>query len=109
MNITEEDVEKALHYLATSAHDHAYWKGQVTVKEYAIKIKESIEFLGVESGTQEYKKSKARSSISYKKATEEYEEAIVKFTEINSLRRAAEMKISVYQSNVKAYQQGLHI
>lgn len=109
MNISETDVEKAVHYLASSAKEYAYWKGRVIATEYLIKIAEAKSFLDVDNGTQEYKKSMARSSTEYKKAVEDYEEAMIKYTELQSFRKSAEMKISVYQSSVKANAQGLHL
>lgn len=107
MNITDEDIERALFYLRDSAKDYAFWRGRMIATEYLIKIHEANEFLAVESGTQEYKKSKARASEAYKRAIEEYEEATAKYTEIQALRKAADARISSWQSHVKSKSQGL--
>lgn len=109
MNISEEQVEKALDYLRDSYKEFAFWKGRVTQSEYLIKIAEAKEYLVVDKGTQEQKKSLARASEAYTEAVNNYEEATVKFTEIYSLRRAAELKISVFQSGIKAANQGLNL
>lgn len=109
MNITEDQIERALNYLRDSAEEYAYWKGRMAETEYLIKIAEAKQFLLQDSGTQEYKKSQARASIEYQEAIDNHTEAVVKYTEINSLRKAAEMKISWAQSKIKADHQGINI
>jgi hypothetical protein len=109
MNITEDDVERALNYLRDTAKDYAMWRGRMLATEYLIKMTEAKEFLDVETGAQEYKKNVARASAAYKKAVDEHEEATVRYTELQSLRKAAELKISAYQSLVKSHSQGLNI
>jgi len=107
MNISEEDVERALDYLLKSSKEYAFWRGRMIATEYLVKTNEAIEFLNVETGAQEFKKSKARASEAYKRAVEEHEEAVVKYTELQSLRKAAEARISVFQTGIKAKSQGL--
>lgn len=107
MNITESQIEKALDYLRDSAEEYAFWRGRMIATEYLIKIYEAKEFLEVETGAQEYKKSVARASESYKEAVDQHEEAVVKYTELQSLRKAAEAKISSWQSHVKAKSMGV--
>lgn len=109
MNITEEQVERALFYLRDSAEDFAHWKSRVEETEYLIRIAEAKAFLEVETGAQEYKKSVARASIEYHNAVENYTEAVLNFTKLQANRKASELAISVYQSSVKAGSQGIHI
>ena len=105
--ITEEHVEKALDFLARTAKEYAELKGQVGIFEYKLKIIEASEYLEVETGTQEYKKSAARNSKEYSEAVETYKDELERFTYLQSMRKTAEMKISVWQSIQKSKSQGV--
>jgi len=109
MNITEQQIEKALDYLRDSAEEYAYWKGRVAETEYLIKIAEAKAFLLEDKGTQEFKKSQARSSAEYQQSVDDHTEAMIKYTELQSLRKAAEMKISWAQSKIKSDMMGIHL
>lgn len=98
-------IEESLEYLAESADDYALWRGRMLALEYLLKVAEAEGYLG-STGTQETRKSAARISQKYKDMIEDYEEAVVKYTEIQSKRKSAELSISWAQSKIKADGQG---
>jgi hypothetical protein len=104
--ITEEEVEKALEYLRDSSKEYGKWKSRVEALDYRIKTAEGIAYLEAE-GTQEHRKSQARCSEEYLKLVDEFEEAVYHATTIASYRKAAELKCSVFQTEVKALGQGI--
>ena len=74
-----------------------------------MKIVESVEFLKCTQGSVDYKKAVARSSPDYLKAVDDLEESAVESTRLYALRKTAEAKISAYQSQIKAHNQGLNL
>lgn len=105
--ISEEDVEKALDYLRNSAKSYAQAKASARSCEYRLKAVEASEFLQVESGSVDYKKSVARASEAYKQLVKEYEEVELEALTIEAYRQAAALKIGWAQSMIKAHSQGI--
>jgi hypothetical protein len=105
--IDEQSVERALDYLTKSAVEYAKAKGRARALAFRLKVGESEEYLKVEGGSQEYKKSVARSSDAYKELVDEYENAEIEALTIEAYREAAALKIGSWQSIVKAKSQGL--
>lgn len=105
--IDEASIERALDYLTKSAVEYAQAKGRARALAFRLKVGESEEYLKVDSGSQEYRKSVARASDAYKSLVDEYEEAEIEALTIEAYREAASMKISSWQSMVKAKSQGL--
>lgn len=104
--ITNIDVEKALDYLIKTSNDYAKWKSRAKMLEYKLKVIEAQESLEVETGSQEYKKNMARVSDNYKKCLEDFEEANFEYLKLESLRRAADLKVSYAQTVMRANMQG---
>lgn len=107
MSYSEEDIERALNYLVESAKPYAQAKSRAKALEFRLKISEASEFLEVESGSVEYKKSVARASEAYKALVDEYEETETEAMTLEAYRQAATLKISYWQSTVKAKGQGI--
>lgn len=106
---TEEDIERAIDYLTNSASKYARAKGRARSLLFRLKAVEADEFLKVETGSQDYKKSVARASEAYKKMIDEYEEAEIECLTIEAYREAATAKITWAQSAMKAKAQGLYL
>lgn len=107
MIVTEKQVEDALEVLSETEDEFSQMKSQSTIFDYKIKVIEASEYLSVENGTQEYKKSCARASKRYEDAVEEHEHVLERFTLLQSKRKTAETLISVWQSQQKSKSQGL--
>lgn len=107
--ITSDRVEKALSYLRDTSESYAKWKSRAKMLEYKLKIVEAQEALEVETGSQEYKKNMARVSESYKQCLADFEEANVEYIKLESMRRAADLTVSYFQTAVRANGQGMII
>lgn len=96
--ITEEEVEKALRYLAKSAEDYAKWKSRVKFLELHRKSVRAAEILGANGSTNAENKERGEASQAYKDILIEYKEAVYEFTLLDAYRRAAETKIAAWQT-----------
>lgn len=95
--ITEKRVEEALTYLARTDDDFGTLKGLVDGIEYRIKVAEAAAYLKSE-GTQDHRKSQARTDETYKQLIEEYENNKIEFLTIGANRRRQELVIEVWKT-----------
>ena len=96
--ISEEEVEKAVHYLAESAKDFAGWKSRVEFLKSHKKSVRSAEVLGGKGSTMTENVHIGEASQAYKDILIKYEEAVYEFTLIDAYRKAAEARIEVWRT-----------
>lgn len=96
--ITEDEVEKALHYLSSSAKDYARWKARMKHLELHRKSVRAAEILNAKGNTISENTQKGEASEAYKNILMEYEDAVYEFTLIDAYRKAAEAKIEAWRT-----------
>lgn len=106
MNITEEQVEKCLDFLRDTAEEYAAWKSAEKYYTNKIKSVEATKFLEQSTGAVESRRLHARASDEYKQCLEDLREASYNAELLEARRSAAELKISYWQSAVKANRAG---
>ena len=97
MNISDDEVEKALRYLATSAADYSKARGLVVWLEGSQRIIEAEAFSRM-TGTMDERKSQSRITPEYKENLDKYRDAVCACEHIRALRDAAETRIRVWQT-----------
>ena len=96
--ISDDEVEKALHYLAESAKDYAKWRGRMKFLEVHRKSIRAAEILKATGKTMAENTQRGEASTAYKNILIEYHEAVYEFELINAYRHAAETKIELYRT-----------
>lgn len=97
MSISQDEVEKALDYLATSAKGYAEAKGRRVWLEERRKIVKAAAFSQAE-GTAGERESTAYTSGDYKQCVDDLRDAVVAEETARAWRVAAEAKIEVWRS-----------
>lgn len=96
--ISDEDVEKALLYLATSVKSHAEWKSKMKWLEHRRKSIKAIVSLRQKGKSQSENTTRAEASKDYQGCLEEYKTAVYEFCLIDGYRKAAELKVEVWRT-----------
>lgn len=96
--ISDDEVEKAVHYLAESAKDYAKWRGRMKFLEQHRKSIRAAEVLRATGKTMAENTTRGEASTAYKNILIEYHEAVYEFELINAYRHAAETKIEVWRT-----------
>jgi len=96
--ITEEEVERAINYLAASSEDFAKWKGRMKFLELHRKSVRAAETLHASGKSMAENKERGEASTAYKNILIEYHEAVYEFELINAYRNAAEAKIEAWRT-----------
>lgn len=104
--ISDEEVEKALHYLAESAKDYAKWRGRMKFLESHKKSVRAAEVLRATGKTISENATRGEASAAYKNILIEYHEAVYEFELINAYRHAAEIKIELYRTIAASNRRG---
>ena len=97
MSISQDEVEKALDYLATSAKTYAEAKGRRVWLEEKRKIIKAQAF-SLAEGTKDERESAAYQSGDYKQCVEDLRDAVVAEETSRAWRTAAEAKIEVFRT-----------
>lgn len=97
MSITQDDVEKALDYLATSAKSFAEAKGRRVWLEERRKIVKAAAFSQA-GGTVGERESTAYLSDDYKQCVDDLRDAVVAEETMRAYRVAAEARVEVWRS-----------
>lgn len=103
--ISEERLEKALTFLATTDERSADLKGQVARKEYGAKLARSKIYL-VSEGSVEARKAKAEVSVEVEQAEDELAQAIVEHEKVKAKRATEELIVEVWRSVEASRRQG---
>lgn len=96
--ITDEDVEKAIQYLAKSAKPYSEWKARMKYLELHRKSVRAIESLNQTGKSMAENNTKAEASEAYANILNEYAEAVEEFTLLDAYRNAAETKIEAWRT-----------
>jgi len=96
--ITDEEVEKAVHYLVESAKDYAKWKARMRFLEVHRKSIRAAEILRATGKTIAENTQRGEASTAYKNILTEYHEAVYEYELINAYRNAAEIKVELWRS-----------
>lgn len=96
--ITEDEVEKALHYLSSSVKDYAQWKSRMKYLEYHRKSVRAACILRATGKTMAENTQRGEAADDYKQALLDYKDAIYEFTLIDAYRHAAEAKIEAWRT-----------
>lgn len=96
--ISEEEVEKAIRYLAKSAEDYAKWKARMKYLEHHRKSVRAAAILKATGKTISENTIRGENSEEYKESLKEYEEAVYEFTLLDAYRNAAETKIEAWRT-----------
>jgi histone H3/H4 len=96
--ISDEEIEKAVHYLAESAKDYAKWKSRMKYLESHRKSIRSAEVLRANGKTISENIHRGEASEAYNEILKEYEEAVYEFTLLDAYRHAAEAKIEAWRT-----------
>ena len=97
-----DDVEKCIEYLGHTAEEIARWKSAEKFYMYNLKHIEAKAYLTSEAKTIEAKKQEARASEEFVEALDKYKDSVYHAEMLESKREAARLKISLYQSRLKA-------
>lgn len=100
--ITDERVEKALHYLLETAEEYAQARTSERFYEAQLKRIEAQKFLEQQTGAVEAKRLAARASDEYGECLENYREAKYNSELLGARRDAAQLTISWAQSERRA-------
>jgi hypothetical protein len=95
--VSEEEVEKAINYLSSSAKDYARWKSRMKFLELHRKSIRAAEILSAKGNTISENTQKGEASEAYKKILMDYEDAVYEFTLIDAYRNAAEAKVEAWK------------
>ncbi len=92
MKLSDERVEKAMHFLAETDLEFATWRGMVLRTEYMADVAESMVYKSIQEGSVEDRKRTAKIAPETQKAMSEHFEAVVKFESLKA-RRAREVLV----------------
>lgn len=104
--ITDEEVEKAIHYLAESAKPFAEWKARMKYLDHNRKAVKAAESLRQKGKSMTENNTRAEASEVYKQALMDYKEAVEEFTLIEAYRFAAETKIATWRTISSSLRRG---
>lgn len=96
--LSDENIERAVMFLANSAKEYAEARGMRVWLEHKLKTEKSAAFLSVSEGAMAEREARAYVSDSYRNATDALKDAIVVEEKLRALRAAAEAKIEVWRS-----------
>ncbi len=96
--ISDEEVEKAVGYLAQSAKPYAQWKARMKFLEQYRKSVRAEQTLNAKGKSMAENKEIGEASEEYKQILKEYKEAVYEYELINAYRHAAETKIECWRS-----------
>ena len=103
--ITDDKMESALEYLATTDKSWAQAKAAVEAMNYARKsIRAEIKL--EKEGANNMREDIAEASETYKKACRDHTDAIYEFALIDARRKSAELRIEVWRSQNASRRRG---
>lgn len=96
--VSEEEVDKALHFLALSAIELGRVKTRAVKAEHMVKHIEALLSMASDEKSAEARKADARTSNKYLEAINEEAEAAGELAKLYALRQAAELRIEAWRS-----------
>lgn len=98
MQISDEQVEKAMAYLAETDLEFANWRAAVLRTEYLAEVAESMVYKSIQKGSVEDKKRTAKVAPETQKAQEEHFKAVVGFRTVEARRARAVLLIECWRT-----------
>lgn len=95
--ISEDRMETALNFLATTDSEYAQWCGQVMRSEFMLEAAESTAYAMLDGSVEDRKKA-AKLAEPVKKAQEDHVQAVVARETLRAQRKRAELTIEVWRS-----------
>lgn len=105
--ISDERLDKAMQYLATTDTEFAEWRGAVLRTEYLADVAESLAYkaLGSEGSVEDRKKA-AKASEQVQKAMDEHIKAVVAFETLKARRQREVLVVELWRSTNANRRQG---
>lgn len=103
--VTEQRVDAALSYLATTDRECAAWKGTVLRTEHMAKVAEALAYKSLE-GSVEDRKQGARLDENVKKAWDEHFNAVVQYETVRARREREALIVDLYRTESANRRQG---
>lgn len=104
--ITDDDVEKAILYLANSAKDYAETKALMKHLEVYRKSIRASEVLKATGKTMTENNTRGEASEAYKEILSRYKDSVAAFTLIDAYRNVAELKVEVFRTQEASKRRG---
>lgn len=101
--VTDEEMERALHFLAQNATEIGAARQQMLEKEALLKRTEAMGFLSSKEKTESAKKADSRASEKWMEASTEAAIAAGEFQKQQALREAASARIEAWRSESANY------
>lgn len=104
--VSEEQVENALKYLASTDEQVAQLKGHMKAAEHLLKVGKAMAFLKADGNNAE-REAAALTSDEYAGLVEELENAVADYETIHNKRERAVLTIEVWRSENASRRQGM--
>lgn len=104
--VTEDRVDRALQYLATTDHECASWKSTVLRTEYMAKVAESLAFKAAEGSSAEERKQLSRLAPEVQKAWDEHFTAVKEYETVRARREREALIVDLYRTESANRRQG---
>lgn len=104
--ITEDEVERAIHYLAGSVENYAKWKSRMKYLDKHRKSVRAMCILRQKGKTISENTIRGEAAQEYQDVLAEYEEAVREYTLIEAYRNAAEVKVEVWRTITASNRRG---
>lgn len=104
--ISEDEVERAVNYLSSSAENYAKWRSRMKFLELHRKSIRAAEILSAKGSTMAENTQIGEASKAYKDIKIEYKEAVYEYELINAYRNAANTKIDCWRTITSANKKG---
>ncbi|MDB6103324.1 MAG: hypothetical protein JWO52_3323 [Gammaproteobacteria bacterium] len=96
--ITQDEMERALRWMACCDTEFADWRVASLRAEYMADVAESLAYKLIEGGSVEDRKKAAKASPEVKKAMEDYFTAVRGYEILRAQRKTAELLIETWRS-----------
>lgn len=96
--ISQEQLERAMHYLAETDRREAELKVDALRAEHKMKATEGAQFLGADGKNATERTAQAKNSQAYKDAESEYFAAVLAHQEVKNRRARAELVIELWRT-----------
>lgn len=104
--VTDDDVEKAILYLANSSKEYADTKALMKHLEVYRKSIRASEILKATGKTISENNTRGEASEAYKEVLSRYKDSVAAFTLIDAYRNVAELKVEVFRTQEASKRRG---
>ena len=104
--LSEQEIERAVRYLATSAEEYALAKADMKYLEHKRKSVQAVVALRMTGKSNTENKTRAEASEEYQNLLTEYKDAVRAFTLIDAKRAAAEIWVETWRTQEASKRRG---